>query len=184
VVFVSGRGSIRQLYVMRTDGTEVRQLTSLPGGAEEPAVSPDGRTVAFTGYPGARDGQTDIYTVPLDGGAPRAVTASRDRREIRPFYLPTGALGWVRPRREKADPDVVLQQVAGSATPIELVSTALSIQNVALSRDGNRLVWVGTRPSERGRNVPEFTFQWRTLASGAETSVRLLPGERITSPAF
>jgi hypothetical protein len=166
---------------MRLDGTVVRPLTSLPGGAEQPAISPDGARVAFTGYPGARDGQTEIYAMPVEGGQPVAVTATRDRREARPFFFPGGELGWVQERKDKGDPDLVIRQ---GATGPALLASDLSLQGLALSRDGARIAWVGARPSERNRNALEFTFQWRTLASGAETSVRLLPGERITSPAF
>ena len=183
VVFVSGRSGTRQLYVMRVDGSEVRQLTTLAGGAEEPAISPDGGRVAFTGYPGQRDGQTDIYAMPLEGGQPVAVTATRDRREAHPFFFPGGELGWVLQRKDKGEPDEVVRQ-GGSAAQSLVVSNDLSIQGVTLSRDGARIAWAASRPSEHNRNALEFTLQWRTLASGAETSVRLLPGERITNPAF
>lgn len=181
IVFVSGRSGTRQLYVMKPDGSEVRQLTALPGGASQPVVSPDGARVAFTGYPATRDGQSDIYSVPLDGGTPAPVTASRDRREAHPFFFPGGELGWVEERSGKSDPDRVVRQGAGATA---LLTSDLNLQGVALSRDGARLAWVGTRPSPQNRNAVEFTFQWRALASGAETSVRLLPGERITSPSF
>jgi uncharacterized protein YjdB len=184
VVFVSGRTGVRQLYVMKIDGTEVRQLTTLPGGAEEPSVAPDGVRVAFTGYPGPRDGQTDIYVMPLEGGTPVAVTATRDRHERQPFFFPDGQLGWVLQRKDKGDPDLVVRQGGGSPAVAPLVSSDLSLQSVALSPDGTRLAWVTSGPAEHNRNALEFTFQWRTLASGAETSVRLLPGERITSPAY
>ncbi len=182
VVFVSGRSGVRQLYVMNIDGTEVRQLSSVTGGAEQPAVSPDGQRVAFTGYPGARDGQTEIFAMPYDGGQAVPVTTSKDRREDRPFFFANGDIGWVEQRKDKNEPDRVVRQ--GGATVPAVLSSDLSVQDVALSRDGARIAWVATRPSERNRNTLEFTFQWRTLASGAETSVRLLPGERITSPAF
>lgn len=180
VVFVSGRSGSRQLYVMKTDGSEVRQLTTLPGGADQPVVSPDGAKVAFTGYPGARDGQSDIYVMSLDGGQPVPVTTTRDRLEDHPFYFATGELGWAEEGNGKNEPDRVVRQGA----PAALLSSDLTLQGVTLSRDGSRLAWVGTRPSERNRNALEFTFQWRALASGAETTVRLLPGERITSPSF
>ncbi len=184
IVFVSGRGGPRQLYVMNADGSEVRALTSLAGGAGEPAVSPDGTTIAFTGFAGGADGQSDIYTIPLGGGQPVAVTTTRDRRETRPAYLPDGELTWVLARRDRKDPDQVLRQAAMGGLPAALVTSELSLTDVAFSRDGSRVAWITSRPLDRNRNLLEFTFQWRSLTSGAETSVRLLPGERITSPAF
>jgi uncharacterized protein YjdB len=184
LIFVSARSGVRQLYVMRADGSEVRPLTALPGGAEEPALSPDGKVVAFTGYPAGREEQSDIYVVPVDGGAPKAVTATADRRETRPVYLADGQLAWVLPRRDKREPDQVLRQAAAGEAPATIVSSDFTMVDVAFARDGSRMAWVASRPQERNRNALEFTFQWRSLQSGAETSVRLLPGERITSPAF
>jgi hypothetical protein len=184
LVFVSTRGGTRQLYVMRPDGTEVRQLTSLPGGADEPAFSPDGSAVAFTGYPAGRDGPSDIFVVPAAGGTPAAATDTRDRREARPVYLPTGELAWVQFRRDRREPDQLLRQAAPGGTPVPMITTDLTLVDVAIARDGSRLAWVASRPQERNRNLREFTFQWRSLTSGAEASVRLLPRERITSPAY
>jgi hypothetical protein len=184
LVFVSARGGVRQLYMMRSDGSELRQLTTLTGGAEQPAVSPDGKAVAFTGFPSGRDGQSDIFVLPSGGGAPAAATDTRDRRETRPAYLASGELVWVQVRRDKREPDQLLRQAVPGGTPTPIVSSELTLVDVAVARDGSRLAWVATRPQERNRNVLEFTFQWRSLTSGAEASVRLLPGERITSPAF
>ncbi|MEO8139728.1 MAG: LpqB family beta-propeller domain-containing protein, partial [Gemmatimonadota bacterium] len=184
IVFVSGRAGPRQVYVMNADGSEVHQLTALPGGAGEPAISPDGKTVAFTGFAGGPDGQSDVYIIPIDGGQPQPVTATRDRRETRPAYLPDGELTWVLARRDRKDPDQVLRQASTGGLPAALVTSELSLTDVAFSRDGSRVAWIASRPQERNHNLVEFTFQWRSLTNGAETSVRLLPGERITSPAF
>ena len=184
LLFVSARSGTRQLYLMRPDGSTVRQLTSLAGGADQPAISPDGKAVAFTGFPSGRDGQSDIFVVPAAGGAPAAVTDTRDRREARPVYFSTGELAWVQLRRDKREPDQLLRQAAPGGTPTSILASDLTLVDVAMARDGSRLAWVASRPQERNRNVLEFTFQWRSLPSGAETSVRIFPGERITSPAF
>jgi Tol biopolymer transport system component len=184
VVFVAVRGAARQIHVVRAEGGAARQLTDLPGGAEEPTVSPDGRAVAFTGYPAGREAPSDIYVVPLGGGRPVQVTNTRDRRETRPVYLTSGELAWVMPRRDRREPDQLLRQSGAGGSPAAIVTSDLTMVDVAFAPDGSRVAWVASRPQERNRNVLEFTFQWRSLTSGAETSVRLLPGERITSPAY
>lgn len=184
LVFVSARSGVRQLYSMGADGGNVRLLTALAGGADEPVVSPDGRSIAFTGYAAGREDAPDIFVMPIEGGTPTAVTATRDRRESHPFYLPGGELGWVLHRKDKREPEQVLRQGPAGAPPVTLVSTELTVVDVAMARDGSRLAWVGSRVPERNGGSPEFTFQWRPLPGGADTSVRLLPGERITSPAF
>jgi hypothetical protein len=99
-------------------------------------------------------------------------------------YLPSGELAWVLMRRDKREPDLVLRQAAAGGSPAAIVTSELTMVDVAFAPDGSRVAWVASRPLEQNRNLLEFTFQWRSLTSGAETSVRLLPGERITSPAF
>jgi Tol biopolymer transport system component len=62
------------LYVTRADGSHLRQLTDLPGGAVFfPSVSPDGQTVLFTFVSDA--GDTALYTVGIDGTEPRQLSS-------------------------------------------------------------------------------------------------------------
>jgi hypothetical protein len=136
------------------------------------------------GYPRGRDRESEIFLTPLDGGAAAPVTKTADRREVRPFFLPGGDLAWVQLRHDRKDPDMVMRQPLTGGPPTALVTSEESLVDMALASDGSRIAWVASHPSEHGRNAVEFTFQWRSLTSGAETSVRLLPGERITSPAF
>jgi hypothetical protein len=141
--------------------------------------------VAFTGSAQpSRDPVTDIYTIPLQGGAPSPITQTKDRRESEPAYLPDGSLAWLQLRKDKKDPDQVVQQPKIGGISATLLSTPLALQSVALSRDGERIAWVGTRTAAGSKAVPELTLQWRPLAGGSETTIRLQPGEGITSPAF
>jgi tricorn protease len=59
------------LWVVPRDGGEARRLTSGAGEETEPAFSPDGTLVAFTGE---YDGNRDVYVVPASGGVPRRLT--------------------------------------------------------------------------------------------------------------
>ena len=67
--------------VARTGGTAIR-ITSGVGTESEPAFSPDGQTVAFTGE---YDGNVDVFTVPVTGGTPKRITYHPD---------PDSAIGW------------------------------------------------------------------------------------------
>ena len=51
--------------------TNVRRLTTDDGVESNPVFSPDGRTIAFSAQ---YDGNTDVYTVPVAGGAPTRLT--------------------------------------------------------------------------------------------------------------
>ena len=69
------------LWSVPREGGEARQLTT--GGHEGfPVFSPDGKQIAFTGQ---YDGNTDVYVMPAEGGAPKRLTWHPDF---------DGALGW------------------------------------------------------------------------------------------
>ena len=59
------------LWVADLDGQNVRRLTSDVGIESNPVFSPDGQTIAFSAQ---YDGNTDVYTIPVAGGAPRRLT--------------------------------------------------------------------------------------------------------------
>src|SRR5436309_15671753 len=54
------------LWVADLDGKNVRRLTTDPGAESNPVFSPGGQTIAFSGQ---YDGNTDVYVVPVTGGA-------------------------------------------------------------------------------------------------------------------
>ncbi|GHV48417.1 tricorn protease [Bacteroidia bacterium] len=59
------------LYKVSINGGEAARLTSHVGYEMFPRFSPDGKTIAFTGQ---YDGNTEVYTVPLNGGEPLRIT--------------------------------------------------------------------------------------------------------------
>ena len=59
------------LWKVADKGGEAVRLTSHPADESLPAVSPDGKTVAFVGH---YDGPAEVYTMPLVGGVPRRRT--------------------------------------------------------------------------------------------------------------
>ena len=70
LLFSSDRGGVYNLYawpvarcLAGADGCALRQVTNVETGAFQPAVSPDGKTIAFVTY--SRDGY-DLATVPFE----------------------------------------------------------------------------------------------------------------------
>jgi tricorn protease len=59
------------LWIVSRDGGDARRLTSDIGEDIDPAFSPDGSMVAFTGQ---YDGNKDVYVVPAAGGVPKRLT--------------------------------------------------------------------------------------------------------------
>ncbi len=71
IVFSSGGN----LWSVSRSGGAARRLTTDKGMDIMPRFSPDGRTIAFTG---SYSGQTDVYTIPAEGGAPTRLTFHSD----------------------------------------------------------------------------------------------------------
>ena len=59
------------IWIVERSGGAARRLTSFQGTSSNPQLSPDGRTVAFTG---TYAGNADVYTVSVDGGEPTRLT--------------------------------------------------------------------------------------------------------------
>jgi tricorn protease len=68
------------LWVADLDGRNVRRLTSDVGVESHPVFSPDGKTIAFSAQ---YDGNTDVYTIPVEGGAPTRLTWHPDADVVR-----------------------------------------------------------------------------------------------------
>src|SRR6185295_16108798 len=75
-IAVSGAVKHRsQIFVLRSDGTDLRQVTHDPYGASQPALSPDGRSLAYQGF---GDSSTrNVFVMDLPAGVPHQVTHER-----------------------------------------------------------------------------------------------------------
>ncbi len=82
LIFATGSGG--DLYSINIDGTSLQHLA---GGVIDPAVSPDGQTVAFTRWDGAEMGT--VFTLDLKTGAERAVLADTLQAKS-PTWSPDG----------------------------------------------------------------------------------------------
>ncbi|HKK09234.1 MAG TPA: hypothetical protein VJ939_00285, partial [Bacteroidales bacterium] len=69
------------LYSVSDEGGTARKITTHKGYESFPKFSPDGSTIAFTGQ---YDGNTEVFTIPSDGGEPTRLTytATLSRDEV------------------------------------------------------------------------------------------------------
>lgn len=75
-----------RIYVQRTDGTTVTQLTNGPGHDAYPTFSPDGNYIAFCS---TRNGDWDIYVMDVNGHNVTQVTNGLSQ-DIHPSFSPDG----------------------------------------------------------------------------------------------
>lgn len=73
-------GRNTDIYIVAADGGgSARKISPHNEANGSPAFSPDGKSIAFTGV-AAEAGQSDIYTMPVEGGTPVNLTAAFDER--------------------------------------------------------------------------------------------------------
>lgn len=179
VVFESSaEQAFSDLWRWQPDGTTLR-LTTTEHGAFEPAVAPDGRTIAFVS---SRDGNPELYLMAPDGSAPQRLTHWR-RDDITPAWSPDGTrLAFLR-REQGGERLFVLALPAGAEPPVErrLVPTGegekVKHAEHAWSPDGTRLAYAVHRPEQ----APHVAV---TEVESGRTRVVSPPGLRATMPAW
>jgi len=94
-----------QIYSMKADGSDVRQLTNLQDASYGPSYSPDGKLVAFAHGSG---GKSDIYIMANDGSGARPLTTD-GLDNSHPHWSPDGRgivfnSSRTTPPNDRADP--------------------------------------------------------------------------------
>jgi dipeptidyl aminopeptidase/acylaminoacyl peptidase len=83
---------VSRLYVVDVVSGAIRQLTARPGTWNHPVVSPDSRTVAFTGYDSADVSYRaqELWVIALDGSGMRKISGDLDRDPGNILWAPDG----------------------------------------------------------------------------------------------
>jgi tricorn protease len=163
----SARGD---LFAVVLDGTAVN-LTRTPKSMEDhPAVSPDGRTLAFITD---ADGEQQVATMPIGGGAVRALTNFKSGLLYTPRWSPDGK--WLA----VADGNHGLWLVAAGGDRCEQVARdpAAEIRDARFSPDRHWLAYSTERPNQLR------AIHLRDLATGQDTIVSSVM-ENDHDPAF
>ena len=111
-----------QLLVVDVATGAVRDLVTKAGSWGRPAVSPDGRTVAFTGHAPSGHSHTvsDLYVIPLTAGASdgmRKISGDFDRDPINLRWAPDGT-GLYFDADDHGARNVQFASVAGGVKPV------------------------------------------------------------------
>ena len=134
IAFASKRSGKFGLYVMRSDGTRTRPLTTTPADALHPTWSPDGNRIAF-----ASEGKIQV----IERGDPATARAITDglAEDAAPAWSPKGNwIAFVRRVRGDTQREIWLMRPDGSRAH-RLTSLHGSSINPAWSPDGSRIVF-------------------------------------------
>lgn len=145
LVFASIVGDSGDIFTVRANGTDARQLTSGPGAKSTPTFSPDGRRIAYREW---RDGN-DLIVVMDAGGGNRTILATNSSSAS---YCTRGGLAWSPDGSSlifrvssvcDSRYDLFVVATDGSAPATNLLAPGIDSAHAAWSPDGTKIAVVG-----------------------------------------
>ena len=173
------------LWRAAADGGAPERLTDIDGVEAGPSVSPDGKTLAFVGFPTttAFYAQPALWVRPMAGGPPRNLTAVLDRpiidakwakdgQGLYAFYNDAGLtrVAWVPVDSAKANlaPKVVVEKIGGTRLYLPSAGGNWSEGNGTFAfttAESDRPAALGIERQGRRVATVDFNTDWRATKS-------------------
>lgn len=139
VIFYSGRGENKDVYILYPGEKEPRNLTNHPAQDLCPAASPDGGRIAFLSD---RGGNMDIYSMAIDGSDVSRLTDSPETEE-HPEFTPDGKrILFIRDFGERTE--IWAMNVDGTEA-VRLTGNKFRDERPFMSPDGSKILFMSNR---------------------------------------
>ncbi|MDZ4849168.1 MAG: M28 family peptidase [Pirellulaceae bacterium] len=169
-LFKTDPASALDLYIMRSDGSDVRRITDVVGYDGGPFFSPDGLRICWRRF--TEDGaRAEIYTANIDGSDVRAMT-TLNAMSWAPYFHPSGDyLIFTTNLQGFANFELYAVDAQGEQSPIRITSTDGFDGLPVFSPDGKSLTWTSNRTSNKKSQL--FTSDWNDAA--VRTALKIAP---------
>ena len=178
-LFENDPATALDLYIMKSDGTEVKRITDQFGYDGGPFFSPDGKRLCWRRF--SEDGATaEIYTANLDGTDVKRLT-SLGAMSWAPYYHPSGDyLIFGTNVHGFANFELYLVDAQGAHAPVRVTTTDGFDSLPVFTPDGKDLAWTSNRTPNKKSQI--FIADWSDKA--AREALELgSPNEKVDGSA-
>jgi Tol biopolymer transport system component/Zn-dependent M28 family amino/carboxypeptidase len=164
------------LYVMNSDGSNVRQITTSPGYDGGPFFSPDGKKIIWRRF--SPDGHSaDIFTMNVDGTDEKRIT-DFGAMSWAPYFDPTCEyIVFASNKYGFGNFEVFLVDKNGEKEPVRVTNTDGFDGLPVISPDGKKLCWTSGRSKDASNQL--FIADWSN--SGALKALAEAPKRNQTA---
>ena len=141
-----------EIFVMNADGSDVRQLTDVPGYDGGPFFSPDGKRICWRRF--SETGATaEIMTMNVDGSDQRQLT-HMGAMSWAPFYHPSGKyLIFTTNKHGFGNFELYLVAAEGGSAPVRVTETEGFDGLASFTPDGKKLTWTSNRNAKKESQI-------------------------------
>ncbi len=161
-IFDKDPSAALDIYVMKSDGSEVHRITDVFGYDGGPFFSPDSKRICWRRF--SEDGATaEVFTANLDGSDVQRLT-SLGAMSWAPFYHPSGEyLIFTTNLNGFANFELYIVDAAGKHSPVRITTTDGFDGLPAFTPDGKQLAWTSNRTSDKKSQI--FIADWNHEAA-------------------
>jgi len=175
------------IYVSDADGSNVKQLTDVPGYDGGPFFSADGKRICWRRFTPKGD-VAEVWTMNIDGTDQRPVT-KLGAMSWAPYFHPSGDyLIFTTNLNGFANFELYIVDAAGKQDPVRVTTTEGFDGLPVFTPDGKKLSWTSGRTSNAQSQI--FMADWnheaarKALKLGEESSAAVKEVKKVETPDF
>ncbi len=156
-MFKTDPAYMMDIFIMNSDGTNLRQLTDEPGYDGGPFFSPDGKRICWRRF--SESGLTaEIMTMNIDGSDQKQLT-QMGALSWAPYYHPSGKyLIFTTNKHGFGNFELYLVAADGNSVPVRVTDTDGFDGLASFSPDGKKLTWTSNRTPKKDSQI--FLADW------------------------
>lgn len=152
------------IYIMNSDGSNVRRLTDAPGYDGGPFFSPDGERIVWRHFE-ENGAIADVWTMKTDGSDKRRITDFKSMSWA-PFYHPSGKyIIFTSNKLGFENFELFIVDVDGEREPVRVTFSSGFDGLPVFSPDGKKLCWTSGRTTDGKAQL--FLADWNDEAARA-----------------